>query len=63
MFIKHVNMPISEITASTFFKCSKVHQHISIISSRDICSSTDRKEEAPPSTAIFFNNSIEVRTT
>lgn len=36
-------------------------QYISI-SSSDICSS-DCREEAPPPTAIVFNNSIEVRTT
>lgn len=35
----------------------------SIISSRDICSSTDFREEAPFSTAMFLSNSIEVRHT
>ncbi|KAF3853526.1 hypothetical protein F7725_014214 [Dissostichus mawsoni] len=38
---------------------SKVRQYRSIISSRDICSSTDCSEEAPPSTAMFFSCSIE----
>lgn len=42
---------------------SKLCQDISIISSSDICSSTDCREEAPPATAMFFNNSMEVRTT
>lgn len=42
--------------------CKDCHS-ISIISSSDICSSTDCREEAPPPTAIFFSSSIEVMNT
>lgn len=45
------------------FLSTQLHQFSSINSWRESCSSTDCREEAPPSTAMFFTNSIEVKDT
>lgn len=60
---KHVNDKEGKRSSYSLKVCSNLCQDISIISSSDICSSTDCREEAPPATAMFFNNSMEVRTT